>query len=113
MLMRDGKVAILLIFILTSSLMGSIYSTSDIDNKTYQKFNSSFEGFEFPPQKDVTWLNPDPWWMTTSLDLDRNGIHDSIQNATGPVNIGISFSREITEEDKIKLMNMGFDIRLE
>ena len=113
MLMRDGKVAMLLIFILTSSLMGSIYSTSDIDNKTYQKFNSSFEGFEFPPQKDVTWLNPDPWWMTTSLDLDRNGIHDSIQNATGPVNIGISFSREITEEDKIKLMNMGFEIRLE
>ena len=108
--MRDGKVATLLIFILITSLMGSIYSTSDNLDKKTQNFDLLIEDFEFLSQKDVTWLNPDPWWMTTSLDSDRNGIHDSIQNATGLVNIGISFSREITEEDKTKLMNMGFEI---
>ena len=34
-----------------------------------------------------------PWWMRTSLDLDRNGIHDSLQTATGDVYVGFLSKR--------------------
>jgi len=40
-----------------------------------------------PAQAPVTWANPGPWWSWTSLDAYRNGIHDSLQLATGPVNV--------------------------
>jgi subtilisin family serine protease len=111
--MQDSKVAMFLVFILTSTLVGSISLKSDSENNLPQIINPKINGFEFPDQAEVTWLNSDPWWVTTSLDQDRNGIHDSIQNATSLVNIGISFSRDVTEEDKLKLISMGFEIRLE
>ncbi len=111
--MGESKIAILLLSILTFSLMGSISFTENIDESSFHKNNSSGYEFDFPNQEDASWLNSIPWWDTTSLDSDRNGIHDSIENSTEPVNIGISFSREITEEDKSLISDMGFDIRME
>jgi len=93
--------------------MGSISLPPSIDNYSFQENDASNDGFEFPSQENITWLNSNPWWTTSALDSDRNGIHDSIQNSTGLVNIGISFSRDVTEEDKSKIKSMGFDIRLE
>ena len=34
------------------------------------------------------------------MDMDRNGIHDSIQEAVGPVNVGLSFTRAVTDLDR-------------
>ena len=93
--------------------MGSISLPPSIDNDSFQENDASNDGFEFPSQENITWLNSNQWWTTSALDSDRNGIHDSIQNSTGLVNIGISFSRDVTEEDKSKIKSMGFDIRLE
>ncbi|MBU04165.1 MAG: hypothetical protein CMA58_04195 [Euryarchaeota archaeon] len=111
--MGDSKVAIFIVSILTFSLIGSISLPPSIDNDSFQENDTSNDGFEFPFQENITWLNSNPWWTTSALDSDRNGIHDSIQNSTGLVNIGISFSRDVTEEDKSKIKSMGFDIRLE
>tara|TARA_B100000029_G_scaffold515813_1_gene624819 strand:- start:5966 stop:7909 length:1944 start_codon:yes stop_codon:yes gene_type:complete len=47
------------------------------------------------------------------LDSDRNGIHDSLQYAEGPVNVGISYSREVTDEDRSRLALAGYDIHVE
>ncbi len=66
-----------------------------------------------PIQNTVTWLEQPPWWDTTSLDSDRNGIHDSLQYAEGPVNVGISYSREVTDEDRSRLALAGYDIHVE
>ncbi|MAS88584.1 MAG: hypothetical protein CMA33_01865, partial [Euryarchaeota archaeon] len=48
-----------------------------------------------PAQAPVTWDNPGPWWGWASLDADRNGIHDSLQTASGPVNVGLSYDRPV------------------
>ena len=66
-----------------------------------------------PTQSPVTWLEQPPWWETTSLDADRNGIHDSLQFAEGPVNVGISYSRVVTNEDRSRLALAGYDIHVE
>ncbi|MBG16772.1 MAG: hypothetical protein CMB77_00220, partial [Euryarchaeota archaeon] len=54
-----------------------------------------------------------PWWTTTSLDIDRNHIHDSLQDERGVVHIGLSYDRAVTDEDISHLQNMGITPRLE
>ena len=66
-----------------------------------------------PFQTPVTWADPGPWWRWTSLDADRNGIHDSLQEASGMVNIGLSYGRAVTEVDRISLGLLGHEIHLE
>ena len=66
-----------------------------------------------PDQAAVTWTTPGPWWTWTSLDLDRNGIHDSLQTAAGPVNVGLSYDGGITDSNRLDLAVLGYDIHLE
>ena len=66
-----------------------------------------------PAQAPVTWDNPGPWWKWTSLDADRNGIHDSLQTSFGPVNVGLSYNRPVTDFNREQLALIGHDIRLE
>ncbi|MBN28764.1 MAG: hypothetical protein CMB33_02680, partial [Euryarchaeota archaeon] len=66
-----------------------------------------------PEQSDIWWDPQAEWWDFTTLDMDRNGIHDSIQDAVGMVNVGLSFTREVTDSDKKRLLSMGFEIRQE
>ena len=47
------------------------------------------------------------------MDSDRNGIHDSIQSSTGPVNVGLSFSRPITDDDRSSLEALGHSVAVE
>ena len=63
-----------------------------------------------PEQSPVTWLDPGPWWSWTALDSDRNRIHDSLQDSIGPVNVGLSYGRPVTGEDRAILAEMGFEI---
>ena len=66
-----------------------------------------------PAQAPVTWANPGPWWSWTSLDADRNGVHDSLQVASGPVNIGLSYERAVTDSNRDALTLLGHEIHLE
>ena len=51
------------------------------------------------------------WWERTSMDSNRNGIFDSLESLEGPVGIGISYSRDVTDSDTELLMSMGYEIR--
>ncbi len=51
------------------------------------------------------------WWERTSMDSNRNGIFDSLESLEGPVGIGISYSRNVTDSDTELLMSMGYEIR--
>lgn len=52
-----------------------------------------------------------PWWQTTSMDQNRNGIHDSLETLSEPVGIGLSYSRDVTESDVELLESMGYAVR--
>ena len=66
-----------------------------------------------PVQAPVSWTSPGPWWTWTSLDSDRNGIHDSLQTASGPVNVGLSYDGIVTDSNRLDLARMGHEIHLD
>ena len=54
-----------------------------------------------------------PWWERTTLDNDRNHIHDSLQDREGILWIGLSYGRDVVEQDMDALRALGIDPKLE
>ena len=85
----------------------------------FSSFNSNPQIFldshrlDIPDQETPDWSSDEPWWTWTSMDLDRNKIHDSIQQESGKVWLGLSYSEEITQKNKDDLKSLGFPIRME
>ena len=50
------------------------------------------------------------WWDRTTLDSNRNGIHDSLETLDQPVGIGLSYSRDVTDSDVAHLESLGYQI---
>ena len=112
--MGRGVVAILLVLLLVIPLTGSIAEghSHDDHSSNFQIINSG-ETTDIPLQKSIPWGDSIPWWETTMLDADRDGVHDSLADETGIVNIGISYSRDVRESDIDSLSLMGININLE
>ena len=112
--MGRGVVAILLVLLLVIPLTGSIAEghSHDDHSNDFQIINSG-ETTDIPLQKSIPWGDSIPWWETTMLDADRDGVHDSLADETGIVNIGISYSRDVRESDIDSLSLMGININLE
>ena len=116
--MDRRSVAVALVLILLSPLAGSVAAPSSnvgqrqLDPTGLQLIEQG--QITKIPQQGPIWWNPElDWWQHTSLDIDRNGIHDSLQLAKGSVNVGLSYAREVTTGDIEKLEGLGFDIHLE
>tara|TARA_B100000214_G_scaffold190574_1_gene137749 strand:- start:27625 stop:29706 length:2082 start_codon:yes stop_codon:yes gene_type:complete len=116
--MERRLVALLLVIILVSPLVGSIAATNfdddlkPLDSTGIQLINE--DQTTEPPIQEPIWWDPDlKWWQHSSLDNDRNGIHDSLQSTTGIVNIGLSYSDEVTIQDKQRLQNLGYEINVD
>ena len=113
--MNRTPTAVFLVMILLSPMIGSI-SAPSVDAQTAQSAISSIQKIEHghsenpPLQNPIWWDSGSDWWDTTSLDSDRNGIHDSLQSEQGRVNVGLSYSREILESDINLLSSIGFDV---
>jgi len=105
--------AVLCAFLLVP-LAGSVAPPhlSEIDSEGLQLIGHD-QQTTTPVQAAVSWANPGPWWTWTSLDSDRNSIHDSLQTASGPVNVGLSYDGRITDSNRFDLALAGHDIHLE
>ena len=112
--MDRGVVAILLVLLLMAPLTGSI---AEGDNYNYDSNDfiliNSGETTDIPHQKSIPWDVSIPWWETTMLDSNRDGVHDSLADETGMVNLGISYSRDVKESDIESLSLMGINVNLE
>ena len=61
-----------------------------------------------PIQQEPQWAGTETaWWDISSYDINRNGIHDSIESATGMVGMGISYDVEVTEVQLQELASLG------
>ena len=112
--MDRGVVAILLVLLLMAPLTGSIAEgdSYDYDSNDFILINSG-ETTDIPHQKSIPWDISIPWWETTMLDSNRDGVHDSLAGETGIVNLGISYSRDVKESDIESLSLMGINVNLE
>ncbi|MBT4066172.1 MAG: S8 family serine peptidase [Euryarchaeota archaeon] len=50
------------------------------------------------------------WWERTTMDSNRNGIFDSLETLEGPVGVGLSYGRDVTDSDVALLESMGYEI---
>ena len=50
------------------------------------------------------------WWLRTTMDSNRNGIFDSLETLEGPVGIGLSYGRDVTDSDAVLLESLGYEI---
>ena len=110
--------ALLMVVVMMSPLTGSIAASSSASSQEGSRLGEAQIAeaghlTSVPEQSDIWWDPHSKWWDVTTLDLDRNGIHDSIQGVEGPVNIGLSFTRAVTDSDRQSLLSMGFEIRQE
>ena len=79
---------------------------------TQQSWHPIGSTFEVPEQLEPVWANDDtPWWERSSLDQNRNGIHDSIELELEPVGMAISYSEEVNEQHLQVLESLGFEVR--
>ena len=117
-LMDRRLLALIMVIVMMSPLTGSIAAS----NSDSEKIGASIGEAQIvepghitsvPVQSEIWWDPHAKWWEVTTMDMDRNGIHDSIQEATGPVNVGLSFTRAVTDSDRQSLATMGFEIRQE
>ena len=51
--------------------------------------------------------------MITSLDENRNKIHDSLESVSEPVKVGISYDHEPNSEDVDSIIELGYSVNLE
>ena len=106
---KREPLAILLALLLTLPMIGSISPPIDdgfevLDGN--QLIHSDWTT-EIPAHQPLVW-NTNPWWTWTSMDQDRNGIHDSLQSAIGTVWVGLSYDHTPTIEDENRLIELGY-----
>jgi len=65
---------------------------------------------EIPAQIAMPMFGELPWWEYTTLDSNRNGIHDSLETATGPVNVGLSYDHTPTSIDEARVQALGHTV---
>ena len=51
-----------------------------------------------------------PWWERTTLDLDRNGVHDALDGAQGPVWVGLSYGTTVDEQHVAAVHQLGLAV---
>ena len=53
-----------------------------------------------------------PWWERTTLDLDKNGVHDALDGALGPVWVGLSYGTNVGERHVSAVEQLGLAVEL-
>ena len=116
--MGRSSIAVSLVIILLSPLAGSIAApgmdeVESLDRAEDVQRIESGHMDSVPLQGPIWWDSDADWWDHTSLDRDRNGIHDSLQSAEGTVNIGLSYSRPVLQGDIDLLTSLGYSVNVE
>ena len=107
-------VAVFMLTLMMGSLTGSVIATPQTNDWT----PVDADGFQWmphgyatvPPQQTVPAHVGDttPWWERTSLDENRNNIHDSLETHEGVTGIGLSYGVDVTSAhlDELEAMNL-------
>ena len=106
---RRAPVAVMIALMLSIPFVGTIAPPSDDGFRAIgdgQLIHSDWTT-EIPTHQPLVW-NTNPWWTWTSMDQDRNGIHDSLQSAIGTVWVGLSYDHTPTIEDENRLTELGY-----
>ena len=107
--------AVLLCAIFFLPLTGSIYDQPVYDRANWTIadeygviWNHVDSTDTIPVQQEPEWAGVETaWWEISSYDMNKNGIHDSIETSTGLVGMGVSYDVEVTEVQLQELASLG------
>ena len=105
--------ALLCLMVLMGPLIGSLSISSEQPEILENGVQYLPEGqtLDVPEQDGYGWVvDQGPWWDRSSLDLDRNKIHDSLQTLTIPTGIGLSYSTDVTDAHLNDLSALGLNV---
>ena len=98
-------------------LMGPMIGTLTVPPSDYVRMDNGIqilpEGqtLTVPKQDGWGWIVDErPWWERSALDLDRNKIHDSLQDDVFVTGIGLSYGTEVTDAHLAALNEMGLNV---
>ena len=99
----------LLVLLLALPLSGSLISEDE--NSMEDKVSVPSGGSEIGdvPHRDPIIESDQMWWDRTSLDLNRNGIHDSLESDDPMQWVGLSYSRSVQPNDVMLLKSLGLE----
>ncbi len=106
---QRAPVAMMIALMLSIPFVGAIAPLTDNGYRTLgdgQLIHTDWTT-DIPAHQPLIW-NDLPWWERTTLDLDRNGIHDSLQTEVGTVWVGLSYDHTPTLEDQNRLSELGY-----
>ena len=76
---------------------------------SYDSNKSSEWSATIPEMENVIFEELD-WWERTTLDSNRNAIHDSLENLNESTGIGLSYGRDVTNSDVDYLESLGYNV---
>ena len=109
---RTRPRAYLLVLVMVLPLIGSIQPAdhSPFETSYPAQILTTDQTSEIPNQIAMPMFGELPWWEYTTLDSNRNGIHDSLETATGPVNVGLSYDHTPTSIDEARVQALGHTV---
>ena len=109
---RTRPCAYLLVLVMVLPLIGSIQPAGQYPLETSYpaQILTTDQTSEIPNQIAMPMFGELPWWEYTTLDSNRNGIHDSLETATGPVNVGLSYDHTPTSIDEARVQALGHTV---
>ena len=100
----------MLVIVLMTPITGSLVMPASQVAEEGHIAKDIAEGWSLDVPSQYSLHAPDPpWWERTSLDLDRNGIHDSLQEDADWSWVGLSYGRDIGPEDIEAVHDLGVE----
>ncbi len=108
--------AFVVLALFMAPLTGSLVATSEpiswatLDEEGFQWIRSDYST-EVPAQATPGWVDDQtPWWERTTLDMNRNRVHDSLETLLGTTGIGLSYGVDVSAHHLAQLDAMGLAV---
>jgi len=100
----------ILVIVLMTPIAGSLVMPASQGSEDGYDVDYIAEGWSLDVPSQYSLQTPDaPWWERTSLDSDRNGIHDSLQEDEDKSWVGLSYGRDLNPGDIDTIHAMGIE----
>ena len=103
---KRAILAELLVLTLVLPLSGSLLADGGSIVETDSP-HTPLEQSNLTPVRTPVIPSDNQWWERTSLDANRNGIHDSLESGDPLQWVGLSYSRDVGSSDLLSLMSLG------
>ena len=103
---KRAILAELLVLTLVLPLSGSLLADGGSMVETDSP-HTPLDQSNFTPVRTPVIPSDNQWWERTSLDANRNGIHDSLESGDPLQWVGLSYSRDVGSRDLLSLMSLG------